>query len=149
MNATLSDDGRLLSLSGPLSEKTDLQALAARLSGEVRVDASGIARINSAGVKAWSRFIGAVPAGVTLVFEKCPVVFVSQLNMVAGFIGGGRVASLAVPYLCPSCGEAVEPVLTLEQAANGLPESHGPCPKCGKPLELDVMPDEYLAFLRG
>ena len=149
MNVTVSDDGRAVTLSGPLSEKDALSALAARLAGDVRIDVSGITRINSAGVKEWMAFIGQLAPTVKLLFERCPVGFVSQLNMVAGFIGKGRVASIAVPYLCPGCDTNVEPLVTVEQAAQGLPPSHGPCPKCGEPLELDVSPDEYLAFLAG
>ncbi|MBK7861053.1 MAG: hypothetical protein IPJ65_21085 [Archangiaceae bacterium] len=148
MNVALSADGRALTLSGPLSEKDDLTRLAAQLSGEVRVDVGGVGRINSAGVKGWMSFVAALPDSVQLVFERCPAGFVSQLNMVAGFIGKGRVASVAVPYTCPSCGESADPIVSVSPLRD-LPATHGPCPRCGAMLELDVSPDEFLAFLQG
>lgn len=147
MGCALSADGRRLTLTGPLTEQVDFSALPERLDGDVRVDASGISRITSAGVVEWVAFITHLPASARLRFEACSVAFVNQLNTVRSFIGDGRVESICVPYLCPGCGASEEPVMNLEQLEAGLPLTRGPCATCGASLELDVPPDDYLAFL--
>jgi hypothetical protein len=148
MDISLSSDKRYVTLSGTLTEHDDLSELSRQLDGDVRVDASGLTRINSSGVRQWMNFIRQLPPTAHLTFENCAVGFVLQMNMVDGFVGQSKVASIRVPYLCKSCGAASEPVLSLDALARGVPPSTGPCPHCAGPLEVDVAVDEYLVFLR-
>jgi len=135
-------DGHI-AIAGTLTEDDDLIPLAGGLTGKVTIDLSGLRRINSAGVRMWMLFVRAVPPSVELTLEKCSVPFVNQMNLVRDFVGGARVTSVYVPYLCTKCSKSPVRLASLGEA---MPEA-GKC-DCGGALEMDADEQHYLAFQR-
>jgi anti-anti-sigma regulatory factor len=146
-------------LRGRLTEDADLANLAQRLeSGVVVMDLSGVTRINSYGVREWMSFTRALPAGVTLVLEGCPVAFVNQLNTIANFAGPAVIRSVFVPHVCAKCGQPGQHVVELEALRSAAPSAAsasqilgavlGSCHACSGALEPDVSPELYFRFMK-
>jgi anti-anti-sigma regulatory factor len=138
-----------ISLAGDITEEARFDSVGP-FTDQVVLDLSGIARINSCGVREWIQFIRAVPKGTRIAFERCPQTIVAQANMISNFLGGGRIRSFVAPYYCPKCDRAVEILLEAERDFSGK-EPKAPartCDKCGGPLDFDDVEDSYLAFLK-
>lgn len=137
-------DGMLVIISGDLNENSRLHEFP-QLSGNVTFDLAGIRRINSEGVRLWIGFVRKLDAISPLIFVRCSVAFVTQLNMIHGFQGKAEIHSFYAPYLCPETGEEQEQLLTREAIKDpGNPPTF-PCD--GGTLELDDIPEKYFAFL--
>src|SRR5262245_50806399 len=135
----------LLSLEGDLNEHFDLTPLLPELDNAIAVDLAGVRRINSAGVRQWILFIGALAHGRDVVLVRCPAAFIWQASMIGNFLGGASVRSFYVPYICPRC-EAARSVLVEVASLEGerLPEVR--CDACAVAMESDVIPDVFLGF---
>src|SRR5512143_1099977 len=81
-----------ISLSGVVDESADLSFFE-RLTGHVRIHMRNVRRINSYGVRAWIEAVRNLPPDTVVELVECPPSVVDQINMVAGFLGRGRVAS--------------------------------------------------------
>lgn len=138
------DGETLVVFSGNLDEKCDLQPLA-DLSGRVTFDLEGIVRINSVGVTRWVRFVNNLEAVSELVFEKCSLSVVTQLNMVQDFRGKSRIGSFYAPYICRQSGE--EQLVLLKPEDLGATFSAPTVPSDKGDLELDDLPERYFTFL--
>ena len=134
-------------LSGIIDENADLGFLE-MLNGPSKLDMKGIRRINSYGVRAWIEAIRKVPASAIVDFVDCPSVVIDQMNMVAGFLGRGRVVSFFAPMVCARCGvDRNELFQTEDYHRDGrLPEVS--CPRCTAPMQVDDLEEHYLLFLR-
>jgi len=140
------DGGRRLVIGGDFTEESDFGPAAAQARGEVEVDLGAVRRINSSGVREWVGFVRAAGKAARLTLHRCPVSFVSQMNMISNFVGGARVHSVLVPGLCSGCGAAREElalVADLRAGRRDLP----PCGACGGAVELDADESEYFSFL--
>jgi ABC-type transporter Mla MlaB component len=141
--------GLQVELVGEITEKSNFGALLDRLSGTVTLDLSRIRRINSRGVREWVDFVrGAQGKGVALIFQRCSVPFVHQLNMNSAFRGRNDVRSVYAPYFCPSCNAEHVELVDLAQAQPRIVDSVA-CPTCGAAMEFDDLPDKYLSFHLG
>ena len=137
-------DGTKIALYGVINEASDLSPLL-KLRSPLRIDLSGITRINSLGVRTWVLFVrDAEATGVDIVAERCAPVLVQQMGMISNFMGTrSRVASLLVPYVCERCSAYQE---QLVEAATGQPlviEPTQPCTKCGGAMQLDEVAELY------
>jgi hypothetical protein len=128
---------------GVMDETSDFEPALATLSSLSVVDLGGVTRINSLGVRQWLNFVRRLPPATRL--ERCPVSFVNQLNMIANFAGSTQVSSVFVPYLCPRCEADTEALVEIGEAEPVLPSPL--CETCRSPMELDVEPSAYFAFL--
>lgn len=138
-----------ISLRGNLSETSDFGPVLEKLSGDVVLDLSELARVNSSGVREWVRFVQAIPASARLVLERCPVQFVAQINMIKNFLGRAGIRSMFLPYYCSSCDGSHQVLANVgDLAEKGLPGSPA-CPTCGSSMEFDALEDEYLGFLKS
>lgn len=148
MQASIRRDpaGTHLAFTGDLTEDFDFSPLLPDLEGALEIDLAGLRRINSAGVRQWIRFMGALGEGRQVVLARCPTSFIRQAGMIRNFLGHAAVQSLYAPYLCPGC-EAARSVL-LEAAAlagRSFPEIR--CDGCAEAMEVDVVPEAFLGFL--
>lgn len=135
-------------LYGVIDEHADLGFLAG-LHGRVSINMRGVRRINSFGVRSWIDAVRKVPGDCTLEFTECPPPVIDQMNMVAGFLGRGKVVSFYAPMACEGCSAEQDVLFRLVdvKAAGGrLPGVR--CAKCGKPMEVDDLEDQYLLFMR-
>lgn len=146
MQLSFEDGGRRLVIAGDITEESDFAPAVEQARGEVEVDLGGVRRINSSGVREWVGFVRAAGKSARLTLHRCPVSFVSQMNMISNFTGGARVHSVFVPRLCGGCGairEDLAPVSELRAGKRDAP----PCGKCQGAMELDADEEEYFAFL--
>jgi hypothetical protein len=144
------EDGpiKTVKLYGVIDEHADL-AFLGELRGRVSINLRGVRRINSFGVRSWIDAVRRVAAECALEFIECPPPVIDQMNMVAGFLGRGKVLSFYAPMACEGCGseqDVLFRVVDVKNAGSKLP-SVG-CAKCGKPMEVDDLEDQYLLFMR-
>jgi anti-anti-sigma regulatory factor len=139
----------MIELIGDLNENTDLRPLVEGLSGPIVLHLGGVRRINSSGTREWVNFIRVVSAQLDVTLTHCSPAVVLQLNSIYNFRGQARIRSLLAPYLCEACDLSEDKLLDvsrlLEHKPLVLPEFH--CARCGRPLELDEVPERYLGFL--
>ena len=71
-----------------------------------------------------------------------------QVNMVQHFFGSGIMDSFQAPMICEECDELMTVTENVDdvRARGGRLDEHA-CPTCGKPMLLDDLPEQYLAFL--
>jgi hypothetical protein len=142
------EGGRTLRLAGVIDEHADLNFFN-NLHGDVRLSLRGVRRINSYGVRSWIDGIRKVPADCSLELIECPPPVVDQMNMVAGFLGRGRVTSFYAAMMCESCSHEMDQLFTVDdckKAGGKFPPVA--CPNCGKKMEIDDIEDQYLLFVR-
>jgi len=142
------EGGRHVALFGIIDEHAELTFFG-ELHGHVKLNLKGVRRINSFGVRSWIDAIRRVPSDALVEFIECPPPVVDQMNMVAGFLGRGKVASFFAPMACEHCDVEFDHLVTVAECrknGNKIPTVR--CPKCGKPMEVDDLEDQYLLFVR-
>jgi hypothetical protein len=143
---------KLVKVSGIIDETTMFEDTVAKFDENVWVDFSGVTRINSCGVRQWTRAIHTSAARIHYV--NCPALIVDQFSMVPEFLGpNSEVETFEARYACESCGN--EDILLLQVGKDVIPGQEeyldGPehkCSKCGSQMEFDHNPEVYLDFLR-
>ena len=136
-------------ISGIIDENADLAPLAALGVRPIEVSMRGVRRINSFGVRSWIDAVRKIPATTQLTFLQCPPPVVDQCNMVAGFLGHGVLASFLAPMICAECDEQIDQLFeTAICRANGGKLPTTKCPRCGRPMEVDDLEEQYLLFVR-
>lgn len=142
-------DGDLVTIAGVIDENADLSPLTALGTRPIRVHLRGVRRINSFGVRSWMDAIRKVPVTARLAFIHCPPPVVDQCNMVSGFLGHGAILSFYAPMTCAECDEQIDQLFeTAACRANGGKLPQTPCPRCGRPMEVDDLEEQYLLFVR-
>ncbi len=138
-----------VAITGIIDENADLAPLAALGERPVEVAMRGVRRINSFGVRAWIDAVRKIPQSARLQFVQCPPPVVDQCNMVAGFLGHGKLVSFFAPMVCTECDEQIDQLfLTSACRDNGGKLPATPCPRCGRPMEVDDLEEQYLLFVR-
>lgn len=142
-----------LKVQGVIDEDVLFEPHVARFGAEVIVDFSGVTRINSCGVRQWTRAIASCSARIRYV--NSPALIVDQFSMVPEFLGdNSTVESFQARYVCTACNNEETVLLSVGttvgkgMAARGSvePPPHM-CGRCGAPTEMDHNPDVYLEFL--
>lgn len=143
------DDADEVTIAGVIDENADLSPLVRLGQRPIRIHLRGVRRINSFGVRAWMDAIRRVPITARLSFVHCPPPVVDQCNMVSGFLGHGRLESFYAPMTCAECDEQIDQLFeTAACRANGGKLPLTPCPRCGRPMEVDDLEEQYLLFVR-
>lgn len=145
-------EGRLVKFVGIIDESSSFEELVALFEPEVWVDFSKVTRINSCGVRQWTKAVHTSTARVHYV--NAPSLMVDQFSMVPEFLGpNSTVDSFEARYICDACGHEDVQILSVgKDVQAGLAEyPEGPtakCPKCSSAMEFDHSPDVYLDFLK-
>ncbi len=145
----VTEPGRRLSLSGVVDEYADLSLVFEAPGPELRLDLTGIERINSFGVRAWIEAMQKVSPEVRLVFERCAPPIIDQINMVLGFVGHAEIESFFAPMVCDDCAEEKYVLFETDvcrDLGGTLPAT--PCPNCREDMEIDDLEEQYLHFIR-
>lgn len=132
----------LVTLSGTVTETSrfDLPDPRGR---RVIIDARGIERMNSLGVRNWVDFIEQLETrSPDIVIRRLPPVMVWQAGMISTFVGRSRIESFLSPWICPRCETTLE---QLHGYFDEVPLSIS-CPSCRSAMELDWDRDAYLSF---
>ena len=139
-------DGLLVTVSGTISERSELAVPSIAPGQPVIVDPSQVNHINSLGVRQWITFVNGLCGQTPLVsIRQLSPALVLQASMISNFLGGARVESFVTPWVCTSCDAELDQVQAIEAP---IPEAL-PCASCGGAMELDSDPQAYLAFLSG
>ena len=149
ITVTSAGDHDLVTIAGVIDETSDLGPLVRLGARPIVVDLRGVRRINSYGVRVWLDAVRQVPVSAPLGFVHCPPPVIDQCNMVAGFLGHGRLESFYAPMTCRECDESVDRLFEVAacRASGGkLPAT--PCPRCRRPMEIDDLEDQYLLYVR-
>lgn len=137
-------------LKGTITETARLEDLLIELGPRNTMNVSGVDNINSTGVREWMRFIrNAEGAAKTIEFLECSSAFISQLNMIAGFVGRNPVRSVCAPFVCTGCDTFEAVVIELASDMNAQLEVSRACPACGDPLEFDDIPELFFSFAQA
>lgn len=136
-------------IAGIIDENADLAPLAALGARPIQVSMRGVRRINSFGVRAWIDAVRRIPHTTRLDFVQCPPPVVDQCNMVAGFLGHGVLSSFFAPMVCSECDEQLDQLFQTSACRdNGGKLPVTLCPRCGRPMEVDDLEEQYLLFVR-
>lgn len=147
------DDTLRLTLSGEITEQTDLAPAFAETASRITIDLGGIVRINSGGCREWVIALKRLPETVALTFVRCSVPIVEQINMISNFLRGGVVASFLAPYY--SASENREYTLLIDVAKHfgpGKPliaPDFAAAPNVPDDLEFDDDEEEFFFFLES
>jgi len=151
--STSKQDTRLeLKLAGRLDGTSDYSAIPRQGVSEISMDFEGISLIDSVGVQGWTRFMESIEPQTKVIYRRCSVRIINQMNMFKGFCGGKNVAveSFFAPYYCEGCDESsdflIESAPILASGSLNAPEL--PCPKCKTAMEFDGVEDRYFSFLK-
>ena len=131
------------------------------------VSLRNVRRFASWGMSEWMDFLR-INAARELYLVECSTYSVSQINLVTGLLGHGKLVSFYASYRCGSCSEEHETLFLIPRdraAIRDLPDSHQECTTCGGRARLEEYPaaffetiadrrpfdldDEVLAFLRS
>lgn len=143
------DGEHVVTITGVIDENADLSPLSALGGRPVSLHLRGVRRINSFGVRAWIDAMRTIPPSTKVRIVHAPPPVIDQCNMVTGFIGHATLESFYAPMTCAECDEQVDQLFeTRACRANGgrLPQT--PCPRCGRPMEVDDLEEQYLLFVR-
>jgi len=138
-----------LTFKGIIDEESNFSETFSGLKPQVLIDLAGVKLINSLGVRAWIQNISQIPEDSELLFERCSIRIVEQINIVAGFLGRGKLLSFYAPYYCSKCRSPHDVLLKVEDVPESAPMHAMPqqCPTCGTQMEFDDIEEEYFSFL--
>jgi hypothetical protein len=143
------DGEDFVTITGVIDENADLSPLTRLGTRPVRIHMKGVRRINSFGVRTWIDAIRQIHPATRMRIIHAPPPVVDQCNMVSGFCGHGRLESFYAPMTCAECDEQVDQLFeTAACRANGGRLPATPCPRCGRPMEVDDLEEQYLLFVR-
>src|SRR5262245_35812565 len=157
-----------LALRGVLDQAFDGRKLAEMIhTPKVVVSLRNVRRFASWGMSEWMDFLQ-VNAARDLYLVECSTYAVSQVNLVTGLLGHGKLVSFHASYRCGSCSEAHESLFIVprdRQIIRELPGNTHECSTCGGRARLEEYPaaffdtiadrpdfdidDEVLAFFRS
>ena len=109
-----------------------------------------VKNFNSIGLREWIFLLRDVSAMGHLVFRRCSVTIVDQINMVPDSRGNGEIESFFAPYYCSHCEvKAVDRIVKVSEFLREVTAKQAPnfkCDSCGHPLEFDALEDSYFSF---
>jgi len=107
-----------------------------------------IRHLNSCGIREWVYMVRELSKMGRLIFKKCSVAMVDQINMVPDSVRGAEIESFYAPYACDEHGEIAKLVdMKSVQTTRGMPNPptmH--CDDCSRQLEFDALPGSYFLF---
>ena len=140
----------IMTFTGAIDETAQLPPLANTRATVVLVNMRKVSAINSAGTRSWVNWVGRVQAPKQVWPEECPAVFVRNLSLVKGLLNAStKVVSFYVPFYSEATGERADLLVRDgHEFGVGIPfKVIPPNDKNGEPMEMDVLPETYLAFL--
>jgi len=149
----------VLKFDGYLNEAVPLAAAAKPLlesdpwTVEYSFDTTLLNKINSVGLRQWISFVSAVEKERLLRFSVLSEPIVEAADAVISALGGPKtqVEAIAVPYFCGACDlREVDfvPTSKLEIKPGVFSAPDKKCAKCGKPMSLDALEEEYFICLK-
>lgn len=141
----------LLQLRGSIDERLPVQALEPHLEGDLIVDTEHVVRVSSYGIRQLLALFDTRRGrrGATFHVRTSPV-FIEQISMVRGLLGGGSVLSYQLPYVDPETGNPFTEMVDGERGARILSRREPPTVPCPgfshRKAEFDDDPDTFFCF---
>jgi len=107
-----------------------------------------INNFNSCGIREWIYLIRDMGELGVLVFTRCSVTMIDQINMVPDSLGKGTVESFFAPYFSQAGGE-VNRLIVVADHLDDLQNKQAPRfkdEKTGEDLEFDALEESYFLF---
>lgn len=141
-----------LTLKGQIDEDADYGSVKAAGVRRIVFDFEGVKLINSTGIQRWIKFLQGLPSDAEVVFSRCAIRVVTQINLFPGFLGGRpvKVESFYAPYFCEACDSSCDVLLETARHSVDASMTKAPkmqCPKCGGAAEFDGIEKKYFLFL--
>lgn len=108
----------------------------------------GITHFNSCGIREWVYLVRDFSSLGRLIFKRCSVAMVDQINMVPDSVTGGEVESFFAPYACEEHGE-ISKLIDMQTMGREVLAKHPPtmkCDHCTRTLDFDALPGSYFLF---
>jgi anti-anti-sigma regulatory factor len=139
----------VLALRGSIDERLDVDTLAPMLEGDLLFDTQHVERITSYGIRQLLALFAAHKGGRVYHINTSPV-FLEQVGMIRGLLGGGHVASYFLPFVDPKNGRTFTQRYSGPEGEAIVREQAPPAVSCpGAPnrqAELDDDPEMLLFF---
>lgn len=140
-----------LTLTGQIDEDANYAAINAAGMNHIIFDFQGVKLINSTGIQLWIKFLTSLPVGADIIFSRCAIRVVTQINLFPGFLGGRpvQVESFYAPYFCEACDSSCDILLDTNQhpVTSPMKAPKMQCPRCMRPAEFDGIEKKYFLFL--
>lgn len=141
-------DTLVVKLSGDLAEGAVLPEIESE--PKININVGKITKLNSYGTRLWCIWVNRFKEPTQMYLEECPVIFVKSFSMVKGFLPANmEVLSFYVPFYSDATGErqdflALKGKHFFDGGKLDIPEVKD---SKGNPMEMDIIPATYLAFL--
>jgi hypothetical protein len=149
-------DGELvcLKLAGTIDESFDGKRVAESVrSTTLILDLGDIRKVSSFGIREWVDFInGVAKVAQRIVLVECAPKIVDQFNMVANFVGTGRVYSFYAPYHCDYCDRDDRVLLQVDrdhELIKSMKPAQRACASCGEMQYFNEDPVTFFSYLAG
>jgi hypothetical protein len=139
---------------GDVDENFKQENLPRIAAATINFELSGVENFNSCGIREWIYLVKDFSKLGTLIFQKCSVTMIDQINMVPDSIGNATIDSFYAPYYCQNdeCSQEVSRLVQVSEHIQNLMDKIAPefqCETCGKPLDFDALEDSYFLFLKS
>ena len=140
----------MLTLHGTLNDAFDGRKLAETIrSKKVVVDLRDVRRFASWGMTEWMDFLR-ITQERDLYLVECSAYALSQINLVTGLLGHGKLVSYYASYRCGSCSEELETLFLVPRdraVIRDLAGSYEDCTTCGGRAWLEEYPAAFFEML--
>jgi DNA-directed RNA polymerase subunit RPC12/RpoP len=120
--------------------------------GHVVLDTSGLAFVNSVGLREWIWLIRTLRDRGVITLVRVAEVLMAHMNVVREFAQSVRIASFHAAYVCDACGAETTPLIDVMQHGALLAAMQAPrmqCQECGGGMELADFPERYLTIFKA
>lgn len=142
----------LLTLRGTLDHAFEGRKIADAVhTKKLIVSMRNVRRFASWGMSEWMTFLQ-LNATRELYLVECSTYAVSQMNLVTGLLGHGRLVSFYAAYRCSACGKEHDTRFLVPRdraIIRDLPESHQECATCGGLARLEEYPAAFFETIAG
>lgn len=151
LSITITSDGKdaVYAFKGEVDEFFKQKEVPRMKAANIHLVLEEISHLNSCGIREWVNMVKDFSKEGRLIFKRCSVAMVDQINMVPDSVAGGQVESFYAPYACDDHGEIAK-LIDLKTMYQAIASRQPPvmhCDECSKELEFDALPGSYFLFL--
>jgi DNA-directed RNA polymerase subunit RPC12/RpoP len=136
----------LLTMQGTLDQAFEGKKIAESIrTKNLIVNMRKVRRFASWGMSEWMDFLR-INAERELYLVECSTYAMSQMNLVTGLLGHGKLVSFYASFRCGTCGRELETLFIIPRdraSIRDLPGSHQECPSCGGQAGLEEYPAAF------
>lgn len=142
-------------LSGVVDEHFQKDRIPQLRCSRLILDLAGIQDFNSVGIREWVHFLQLFKDVKELIFRRCSITMVDQLNMVGTTRGHARIESMYAPYFrsCDKCADnpEINCLIEVKDHLSDMQQGRAPvmrCQACQLELEFDAIEESYFQCVK-